>query len=438
MPVSDGTRRAATLETEHPMIPKTSLTAAGLCALAPLAAAQSFDYSDFTDWTGISPVGLTTQQGAILRLQDNIAPGSGGDNRGAAWYEDAVNVAGGFDTTFVYHMHTPSTTGGSDGMAFVIQNDMVAGVPMTTGYPDGIGNKAIGRHASAAGFGVFTTSGPGESVDNSLAIHFDTYNNGTWGDTNSNHISVHTGGTGDNSQHEDFSLGRVSPSTNLNDGSPHTVRVLYVPGTLEIHLDGNLELSVPYDFSTGGTYVDSGNPVGGLDLIGGSSAYVGFTSGAGGAREYRDILSWSFDSAGGPIGSSYCGPANLNSSGMPGVISAFGSDMVGANDVRLDAAQMPTNQFGYFINSMTQGFTQPPGSQGNLCLGGAIGRHTANVMSTGAAGEFSLQLDLTVLPTPGGPYAVQAGETWYWSTWFRDANPGNTSNFTDGVQITFN
>ena len=141
---------------------------------------------------------------------------------------------------------------------------------------------------------------------------------------------------------------------------------------------------------------------------------------------------------GGPIGTNYCGPANLNSTGMPAVISAYGLDTAADNDVRLDAAQMPANQFGYFINSLTQGFANPPGSQGNLCVSGQIGRHTANVLSTGAAGEFSLQLDLTAVPTPGGPVAISAGETWNWQAWFRDVNPTQTNNFTDGITIVFN
>ena len=108
------------------------------------------------------------------------------------------------------------------------------------------------------------------------------------------------------------------------------------------------------------------------------------------------------------------------------------------DDVRLDATQMAPNQFGYFVNSMTQGFVIPPGSQGNLCLGGAIGRHTSNVMTTGTLGEFSLQLDLNAIPTPGGDVAITAGQTWYWQAWFRDNNPSPTNNFTDGICITFN
>lgn len=35
------------------------------------------------------------------------------------------------------------------------------------------------------------------------------------------------------------------------------------------------------------------------------------------------------------------------------------------------------------------------------------------------------------------PAAVRGGQTWYFQAWFRDANPGSTSNFTDGVAVTF-
>jgi hypothetical protein len=139
----------------------------------------------------------------------------------------------------------------------------------------------------------------------------------------------------------------------------------------------------------------------------------------------------------GPIGTNYCGPANLNSSGLPALISAFGIESAAANDVRLDATQLAMGQFGMFVNSMSQGFVTPPGSQGNLCLSGGIGRHKANIMNSGATGEFSLQLDLTSVPTPGAPVSVQPGETWYWQAWFRDNNPTSTSNFTDGIGITF-
>ncbi len=33
--------------------------------------------------------------------------------------------------------------------------------------------------------------------------------------------------------------------------------------------------------------------------------------------------------------------------------------------------------------------------------------------------------------------AAQVGEAWSFQAWYRDQNPGGTSNFTDGVQVLF-
>jgi hypothetical protein len=80
------------------------------------------------------------------------------------------------------------------------------------------------------------------------------------------------------------------------------------------------------------------------------------------------------------------------------------------------------------------------GSQGDLCVGGFIGRYSlpGQIKNSGATGSFSLVIDLAAMPQPAGSVAVQAGETWYFQAWYRDANPMSTSNSTDGVRISFN
>ncbi|MCP3914316.1 MAG: hypothetical protein GY711_16680, partial [bacterium] len=76
------------------------------------------------------------------------------------------------------------------------------------------------------------------------------------------------------------------------------------------------------------------------------------------------------------------------------------------------------------------------GSSGNLCLGGTIGRYIQDVQNTGVTGSFELVIDLTSLPlTP--PVAVLPGETWNFTTWFRDTSVFDTSNFSNGVSIAF-
>jgi Lamin Tail Domain len=133
----------------------------------------------------------------------------------------------------------------------------------------------------------------------------------------------------------------------------------------------------------------------------------------------------------------YCSPAVANSTGFGGVLIATGSFVAADNLLNLTASQMPPNQFGYFLTSQTQGFVaQPPGSQGNLCLSGNIGRFNGQVQNSGPGGEFTIPVDLTAMPV-SPPHAVVAGETWNFSTWYRDVNPGPTSNFSDAVSITF-
>ena len=137
------------------------------------------------------------------------------------------------------------------------------------------------------------------------------------------------------------------------------------------------------------------------------------------------------------IGTRYCDPAVVNSSGLPAEIAAYGSLVVADQSLSLTASQMPANQFGYFLVSATQGFiANPGGSQGNLCVSGTIGRYVKDVTSSGPNGTFSLAIDMTQLPSPL-LVPILPGETWNFTTWFRDKNPTNTSNFTDAVSLTF-
>jgi hypothetical protein len=141
------------------------------------------------------------------------------------------------------------------------------------------------------------------------------------------------------------------------------------------------------------------------------------------------------------LGAAYCTPAVVNSTGVPAVILASGSSIASANNLRVTAASLPLQAFGYFLTSRTQGFVaNPGGSQGNLCLGGSIGRYVGpgQIQSSGQSGFIALQLDLTNMPQPAGSVAVQVGQTWSFQSWYRDAVGGSaTSNFTSGVAVTF-
>ncbi len=141
------------------------------------------------------------------------------------------------------------------------------------------------------------------------------------------------------------------------------------------------------------------------------------------------------------FGRGYCGPAPVHSGGLSAAITASGSPLVAGNDVQLRVERLPAATFGFFLVADGRGFTpNPGGSEGNLCLGGAIGRLLQGpgaIFLTTADGSAEVRLELTMVPTPFGAMAVAPGDTRYAQAWFRDNNPTATSNFTNGLILEF-
>ncbi len=144
--------------------------------------------------------------------------------------------------------------------------------------------------------------------------------------------------------------------------------------------------------------------------------------------------------AGAQVGTNYCTPAP-NSTGATATISGSGSASVALNNLTLSSSNLPLNAASFFLCSRTQGFVQNPGgSAGNICLGAPIGRVVGGVITnSGAAGAVSVLADLNFMPQPSGAIVVQAGETWNFQCWYRDAvvGGGSTSNFSDGLEVLF-
>lgn len=137
-----------------------------------------------------------------------------------------------------------------------------------------------------------------------------------------------------------------------------------------------------------------------------------------------------------PLYQRYCS-ANPNSTGAAATLTASGSSRVDQGDLFITASLLPTDVLGYFLVSQTQGWTPAAGgSQGNLCLAGNIGRFRGQIQSSSYTGSFRIRVDLTQLPT-WPTQAILPGETWHFSAWFRDSNPGPTSNFADALSVLF-
>jgi glucose/arabinose dehydrogenase len=163
-------------------------------------------------------------------------------------------------------------TGGADGFTFLLQND-----------PEGAG--AIANAGGSLGYDIRET-GAGTRITQSLAIEFDTYQNG-W-DSNNNHISVLR--DGDVSTPLTTTLAPID----LNGGSLINAWVDYNGSTnrLEVFL------------STGAVKPTTPTLVQTIDLaaVVGNQAYLGFTAGTGGLTNAQDITNWDFTSTAPPIG----------------------------------------------------------------------------------------------------------------------------------------
>lgn len=140
------------------------------------------------------------------------------------------------------------------------------------------------------------------------------------------------------------------------------------------------------------------------------------------------------------IGVADCAPAVLNSTGQPGTLTGTGGPLVASNALALTASNLPSGQFGLFLASPDAGLVAGAGGgQGTLCLSGPIGRFQGpgQLQSSGPGGVLSIPVDLTQIPSPTGFVSVLIGEQWHFQVWYRDQNPGPTSNFTNGLVIDF-
>lgn len=124
-----------------------------------------------------------------------------------------------------------------------------------------------------------------------------------------------------------------------------------------------------------------------------------------------------------------------NSTGSASSIRAVGVDQAFFNDLELRLVNLPPGATVIPLVSSTSGFTaNPAGSAGNLCLGGAIGRG----IPFATAGQSTIRVYPQSLPQPNGFTAAQAGQTWFFQAWHRDATGGvATSNFSDALAVTF-
>ena len=204
--------------------------------------------------TGINfPVGFAGTQGTMIlngnadlddsRLQ--LTNGGTGESS-SAWYYAPVNIQA-FTTEFSFQLSNPA----ADGITFTIQ---------------GNSNTALGDGGSGLGY---------QGIANSLAIKFDLFSNAGEGPDST---GMYTAG--------------ASPTVPAIDLSNSGID-LHSDDTMQVQLayNGSVLSMTITDMVTGATYSTSW-PVSLSSIVGGSTAYVGFTRGSGGLSSSQKILTW--------------------------------------------------------------------------------------------------------------------------------------------------
>jgi len=199
---------------------------------------------------------LTLNGGAIvsgtrLRLTDG-----GTAEARSAFVTSTANVQS-FTNDFSFQLTAPH----ADGFTFTIQGSSV---------------NALGPAGGGLGYGPGTTTGTG-GIPKSLAVKFDFYNNAGEG---AHSTGLYTNGASPTVPSTDMTASGV----NLLSGDVMNVHMTY---------DGTTLTWTITDPTSGKTFTTS-VAVNIPSIVGGNTAWVGFTAGTGGLTATQDILFWTY------------------------------------------------------------------------------------------------------------------------------------------------
>lgn len=221
------------------------------------------DFSDVSAWTLNGRAGtignpvLDDASRRVLRLTSSFS------ESGSAFVSNPVPLAAdsSFRAFFRFRISLPGGAAdpdglGADGMAFVVQN--------------------VANTAGGLGGGIGY-----QGILQSVGVEFDTWDNGAWDDFSGNHVGIDVAGNID-------SIVQAPVARRMNDGDVWSAWVDYDGRSdrLEVRIDvAGVRPALPIVTTT-------------VDLpaiLGGTDAFVGFTSGTGAAYGAHDVLEFVFE-----------------------------------------------------------------------------------------------------------------------------------------------
>lgn len=237
----------------------------GAATMAPAEASVVISYPGFTGACavagGLTCVGNTAVTGGgALRVSSAAAFVSG-----AGYSTTAITLGAGatFSTTFKFQITNPGGIAPADGLTFVVS-------------------------AATAGLGGIGGGLGYSGVPNSVAVEFDTFNNGEVG--GSNHVAVDTNGVLSNTGVSPYGVSTCTSTSIFLAGCMSNGDIW----TATIDYDGTTNLLDVFlqDGASAVQHIVSGMSINIASLLGTTSAFVGFTSATGSGFANHDILQW--------------------------------------------------------------------------------------------------------------------------------------------------
>jgi hypothetical protein len=246
-----GAITVGTSETVQAIAVATSLSNSAVSAanftISPGTAYINYANDGFTA-TNLSLNNGATVTGGLLQLTD----GGTGEDR-SAWFLTPVPV-GSFITDFTFQLLNPN----ADGMTFTIQGSSIW---------------ALGSGGGGLGY---------QGIPSSVAVKFDLYNNAGEG---TDSTGLYVNGAAPTVPSADL----TSTGINLHSGDIMNAQLVYDGSELTLNLTDTVTNATASEVFA----VNIPN------VVGGSTAYVGFTGGTGGLTATQNILSWNYVSQAG-------------------------------------------------------------------------------------------------------------------------------------------